>query len=170
MGVVLLKRLMVIYLHVGFTGLGERTANDVIIQGSRLKRGRQIGAYIIMADTPEPSRLYPVLFINEKDELMLFWIAVRAKWWENSVLRYKISSNYLNPGAPNWDWQDIIILKPGESFYNEIKKGFETNYSDPGWSEYALPYEKLIVKAAMDKEKRQKGWMTRIHPYNTIYW
>ena len=25
-------------------------------------------------------------------------------------------------------------------------------------------YEKLIVKAAMDKEKRQKGWMTRIHP------
>jgi len=148
-----------------FYGSGERTANDVIIQGSRLKKGSSNWEPIfIMADTPDLPDCNPVLFINEKDELMLFWIAVRANGWENSVLRYKISSNYLKPGAPNWDWQDIIILKPGESFYNEIKKGFETNYSDPGWSEYALPYEKLIVKAAMDKEKRQKGWMTRIHP------
>ncbi|MBT3180291.1 MAG: exo-alpha-sialidase [Candidatus Marinimicrobia bacterium] len=148
-----------------FYGSGERTANDVVIQGSRLKKGSsEWGSIFVMADTPDLPDCNPVLFINENDELMLFWIAVRANGWENSVLRYKISSDYLKPGAPNWDWQDIIILKPGEEFYNTIKKEFEANYTDPAWSEYALPYEKLIAEAALDMEKRQKGWMTRIHP------
>ena len=32
------------------------------------------------------------------------------------------------------------------------------------WAEYAQPYSKLIIEASKDPEKRQKGWMTRIHP------
>ena len=148
-----------------FYGSGERTANDVLIQGSRLKKGaNQWEPVFIMADTPDIPDCNPVLFINQNNELMLFWIAVRANAWENSILRFKISSDYNGTGAPEWDWQDIIILKPGELFYHTIKKAFEDNYSDPAWAEYALPYEKLITEAAADKEKRQKGWMTRIHP------
>ncbi len=148
-----------------FYGSGERTSNDVLVQGSRLKKGsKKWEPVFIMADTPDLPDCNPVLFINPNDELMLFWIAVRANGWENSILRYKISSDYDKTGAPKWKWQDIIILKPGESFYGSIKKAFEDNYSDPGWAEYALPYEKLITAAAADKEKRQKGWMTRIHP------
>ncbi|MDP7527525.1 MAG: exo-alpha-sialidase, partial [Candidatus Marinimicrobia bacterium] len=148
-----------------FYGSGERTANDVLIQGSRLKKGTNDWEPVfIMADTPDIPDCNPVLFINQNNELMLFRIAVRANAWENSILRYKISFDYNGPGAPEWDWQDIIILKPGESFYHAIKKAFEDNYSDPAWAEYALPYEKLITEAAADKEKRQKGWMTRIHP------
>ncbi|HJM95098.1 MAG TPA: sialidase family protein, partial [Candidatus Marinimicrobia bacterium] len=148
-----------------FYGSGERTSNDVLVQGSRLKKGsKKWEPVFIMADTPGLPDCNPVLFINPNDELMLFWIAVRANGWENSILRYKISSDYDKTGAPKWKWQDIIILKPGESFYGSIKKAFEDNYSDPGWAEYALPYEKLITAAAADKEKRQKGWMTRIHP------
>ena len=148
-----------------FYGSGERTANDVLVQGSRLKKSaKEWDPVFIMADTPDLPDCNPVLFINPNDELMLFWIAVRANGWENSILRYKISSDYDKTGAPKWNWQDIIILKPGESFYRSIKKAFEDNYSNPGWAEYALPYEKLITAAAADKEKRQKGWMTRIHP------
>jgi len=148
-----------------FYGSGERTANDVIIQGSRLKKGsNEWDPIFTMADTPDLPDCNPVLFINQNDELMLFWIAVRANGWENSVLRYKISSDYSSTGAPNWDWQDIIIMKPGEQFYQTIKDGFEANYTDPAWAEYAFPYERLITEAAADKEKRQKGWMTRIHP------
>ena len=148
-----------------FYGSGERTANDVLIQGSRLKKGAKVWEPVFnMADTPDIPDCNPVLFINQNNELMLFWIAVRANAWENSILRYKISSDYNGPGVPEWDWQDIIILKPGEPFYHAIKKAFEDNYSDPAWAEYALPYEKLITEAAADKEKRQKGWMTRIHP------
>ncbi|MBC8395396.1 MAG: exo-alpha-sialidase [Candidatus Marinimicrobia bacterium] len=148
-----------------FYGSGERTANDVLVQGSRLKKGStEWEPVFIMADTPDLPDCNPVLFINQNNELMLFWIAVRANGWENSVLRYKISYDYLSDGAPNWNWQDIIILKPGEAFYQSVKKAFEDNYTDPAWAEYALPYERLITEAAADKEKRQKGWMTRIHP------
>ena len=148
-----------------FYGSGERSANDVLVQGSRLKKGSsKWGPVFVMADTPALPDCNPVLFLNQNDELMLFWIVVRANGWENSVLRYKRSSDYNHLGAPNWDWQDIIILKPGEAFYEAIKKGFENNYTDPVWAEYALPYERLITEAAADQEKRQKGWMTRIHP------
>ena len=111
-----------------FYGSGERTSNDVLVQGSRLKKGsKKWEPVFIMADTPGLPDCNPVLFINPNDELMLFWIAVRANGWENSILRYKISSDYDKTGAPKWKWQDIIILKPGESFYGSIKKAFEDN-------------------------------------------
>ena len=123
-----------------FYGSGERTANDVLIQGSRLRKGTEKwGPIFTMADTPDIPDCNPILFINQNNELMLFWIAVQANAWENSILRYKISSDYNGPGVPEWDWQDIIILKPGEPFYHAIKKAFENKYSDPAWAECALP-------------------------------
>ncbi len=150
-----------------FYGSGERNANDVLVQGARLRKGTNKWSTVFtMADTPEIPDCNPVLFMNANNELMLFWIAVRANGWENSILRYKISNDYEHPGPPTWSWQDIIILKPGEPFYHAIKKAFEENYTDPAWAEYALPYERLITEAAADKEKRQKGWMSRIHPLN----
>jgi len=108
-----------------FYGSGERTANDVLIQGSRLRKGSDNwGPVFTMADTPDLPDCNPVLFINQKNELMLFWVAVVANQWENSILRYKISTRYNRKGAPEWDWQDIIILKPGDSFFDLIKKAF----------------------------------------------
>ena len=85
-----------------FYGSGERTANDVLVQGSRLKKGSsKWGPVFVMADTPALPDCNPVLFLNQNDELMLFWIVVRANGWENSVLRYKRSSDYKHLGAPN---------------------------------------------------------------------
>ena len=49
-------------------------------------------------------------------------------------------------------------------FAEALQSGFDRYVDEPMWAEYALPYAKLIVKAAMEPEKRQKGWMTRIHP------
>ena len=148
-----------------FYGSGERTANDVLIQGSRLKKGTKIWESVFeMADTPGLPDCNPVLWVDKKDKLWLFWIAVRANRWENSMLRYRTSTNYMRKGVPEWGWQDDIILKPGDTFAEAIQSGFDRYVDEPMWAEYALPYAKLIVKAAMEPEKRQKGWMTRIHP------
>ena len=70
----------------------------------------------------------------------------------------------MRKGVPEWGWQDDIILKPGDTFAEAIQSGFDRYIDEPMWAEYALPYSKLIVKAAKEPEKRQKGWMTRIHP------
>ncbi len=148
-----------------FYGSGERTANDVLIQGSRLKKGGEIWESVFeMADTPGLPDCNPVLWVDKKNKLWLFWIAVRANRWENSMLRYRTSTNYMKKGAPQWAWQDDIILKPGDTFADAIQSGFDRYVDEPMWAEYALPYAKLIVEAAKDPEKRQKGWMTRIHP------
>ncbi|GIS70762.1 MAG: hypothetical protein CM1200mP10_03390 [Candidatus Neomarinimicrobiota bacterium] len=104
-----------------FYGSGERTANDVLIQGSRLKKGTKIWESVFeMADTPGLPDCNPVLWVDKKDKLWLFWIAVRANRWENSMLRYRTSTNYMKKGAPAWGWQDDIILKPGGHVFGSI--------------------------------------------------
>jgi len=152
-------------LSCWFHGSGERKANDVRIKGSRLKKGsKQWGDIFDMADTPNLPDCNPVLWIDKNDKLWLFWIAVRANQWENSILRYKTSIDYLDNEIPTWNWQDNIILQPGERFLEAIQLAFKEHIDEPMWAEYALPYSRLIIDAAKDPEKRQKGWMTRIHP------
>jgi predicted neuraminidase len=96
-----------------FQGSGERTAEDVVIKGSRFRR--KTGKWsepFIMADATGFADINPVLFIDNKSRLWLVWYTVLAYQWESSLLKYRISSNYMNEeGAPEWDWQDVIIVK-----------------------------------------------------------
>ncbi|MGB2865619.1 MAG: sialidase family protein [Sedimentisphaerales bacterium] len=149
-----------------FHGSGERTADDVIIQGARLEKGgTKWSPVFLMADTPNFPDCNPVLFVDQKERLWLFWIAVRAHGWEHSILKYRLSTNYQQPGAPEWDWQDIILLKPGDIFAETIEAAFkELITEEPMWAEYAPLYSTMIIEAARDKAKRQTGWMTRTHP------
>ena len=149
-----------------FHGSGERTADDVVIQGARLKKGSDKWSPVfLMADTPEFPDCNPVLFIDQKERLWLFWIVVRANRWEQSILKHRMSMDYQRSGAPKWDWQDIILLKPGDTFAETVKAAFgELNTEEPMWAEYAPLYSTMIIEAAGDKAKRQTGWMTRTHP------
>ena len=153
-------------LSCWFEGSGERTANDVVIMGAKLKNGlSDWSKTFIMADSPGHPDCNPVLFLNKKDELFLFWIVVQANRWEASIIKYRTSNDYLNKGAPKWNWQDIILLKPDNEFAATIEEKFkESGKSGLAWAEYALKYEKMIVEAAKDPKKRETGWMTRIHP------
>ena len=149
-----------------FHGSGERTADDVVIQGARLKKGsNKWSPVFLMADTPGFPDCNPVLFIDQQDRLWMFWIAVRAHGWQHSILKYRLSTDYQQPGAPKWDWQDIILLKPGDIFAETIETAFkELITEEPMWAEYAPLYSTMIIEAAKDKAKRQTGWMTRTHP------
>lgn len=153
-------------LAAWFQGSGERSANDVKINGARLKQGSHDWSSVFeMADTPNLPDCNPVLYLDPNNTLRLFWIAVRANGWQHSLLRTRISTDYNSSGAPNWNWQDLILLQPGEDFAESVDKGFkEINPPEDMWAEYAPPYTKLITKAALDKNKRQEGWMTRNHP------
>jgi predicted neuraminidase len=149
-----------------FHGSGERTADDVVVQGARLTKGsKKWSPVFLMADTPGFPDCNPVLFIDQKERLWMFWIAVRAHGWQHSILKYRLSSDYQQPGAPKWDWQDIILLKPGDIFAETIENVFkELITEEPMWAEYAPLYSTMIIEAAKDKAKRQTGWMTRTHP------
>jgi predicted neuraminidase len=153
-------------LSCWFQGSGERKANDVAIKGARLIKGEEKWSDVfIMADTPGQPDCNPILFLNNENKLFLAWVVVQANRWETSLLKYRTSIDYENAGVPNWNWQDIILLKPSDEFEKEIETKFKSNRGpEMGWSEYAPQYEKMIINAAKDPKKRETGWMTRIHP------
>jgi len=150
-----------------YHGSGERRADDVVIQGARLKKGKgEWSPVFLMADTPGLPDCNPVLFVDRKGRLWLFWIVVQAHRWECCLLKYRRAQDYQGEGAPKWSWQDVIQLKPGEAFPEIIDKKFdELRLGSAMWGEYAPPYRRMVVEAARDPYKRQTGWMTRIHPY-----
>lgn len=156
-------------LAVWFQGSGERTADDVLLMGSRKsKNSNSWSVPFIMADTPGIPDCNPVLFLNAKNELFLVWIAVLGNRWEHSILRVKRSLEYFQSGAPAWHWQDNIFLKPGDEFAEEVTAKFkELPDSDLAWAEYAPAYERMITEASLDSKKRSIGWMTRIKPLIT---
>lgn len=154
------------YLAAWFYGSGERTKDDVKIMGARLRKGqKKWSAPFLLADTPDIPDCNPVLFLNKSGKLFLVWIAVQANRWEQSLLRFRTSTNYNNPGAPVWQWQDNIIIKPGVEFEEEVAKRFKELPDDgKAWAEYAPAYDDMIVEASKDIRKRSWGWMTRIKP------
>ena len=156
-------------LSVWFEGSGERNADDVLLMGARKKAGQPLWSRPFeMADTPGIPDCNPVLFLNQKGELFLVWIAVMANEWENSILRVRRSTQFETDGAPIWNWQDNILLKPGNEFVEEVRLKFkDLPDAHLGWSAYAPEYEKLIVEASKDSKKTSMGWMTRIKPLVT---
>ena len=154
------------FLVAWFQGSGERTADDVRIMGSRLKKGaKNWSEPFLMADTPHIPDCNPVLFLNAQGKLFLVWIAVQANLWEQSILRTRTTTDYNGDGAPNWTWQDNILLKPDDKFASEIEKKFKNlPENHAGWAGYAPRYDGMIMEAAKDPVKRSIGWMTRIKP------
>lgn len=154
------------FLAVWFQGNGERTADDVRIMGARLEKGKKEWSKpFVAADTPGLPDCNPVVFLNNQGKLFLVWIAVQGNQWEGSILRTRTSINYNAPGAPVWEWQDNILIKPGKEFEEEIEKQFKALPElEHGWAGYAPLYDDMILEASKDKVKRSIGWMTRIKP------
>ncbi|NOX67174.1 MAG: exo-alpha-sialidase, partial [Chlorobi bacterium] len=154
------------FLVCWFQGSGERTANDVVVNGARLKKGEtKWSEPFLMADSPGEPDCNPMLFLNNSGKLFLVWIVVRANRWEASILKVRTTTDYDNEGAPNWEWQDVILMKPGAEFEKRVAEQFKKyGRDDLAWAEYALPYEEMLIEAAKDPKKRETGWMTRTHP------
>jgi len=154
------------FLTCWFQGSGERKANDVVVNGARLKEGEtKWSEPFLMADTPGQPDCNPILFLNNSNKLFLVWIVVQANRWENSILKVRTTTDYENEGVPNWEWQDVILMKPGDEFAKRTAEQFkEDGREDLVWAEYAFPYEEMLVEAAKDPKKRETGWMPRTHP------
>ena len=146
-----------------FEGSGERTADDVVIMGARRPPGAdRWGEPFLMASTEGFPDTNPVLFLDDRGVLWLFWAAVLANRWETSMLRYRKSVDYMQSGCPKWAWQDEIILKQRPDFPELVAKKFEAFrglYPDryPDWRDD-------LFKKAGDKYFRRLGWQTRCQP------
>ena len=155
-----------------FQGSGERQSMDVVVMGARLRKGEtEWCTPFPMADTPDFPDCNPVLFIDSKEELWLFWIAVFGERWEDSLLRCRRSKDYQDEGPPSWYWQDLIAFDPGQAFVSAVDNHFDQlekllpDLPMDNFKKFLVERDmKRIRKEARNLSIRQRGWMTRCHP------
>jgi predicted neuraminidase len=98
-----------------YRGSGERKADDVVILGARLPAGaREWSEPFTLADNPGFPDCNTCLFLDATKKLWLFWPIILDNEWGSALTNYRTSSDYLGPGAPAWDWQGVIWLKPDD--------------------------------------------------------
>lgn len=146
-----------------YNGSGERTADNVKIEGARKKKGEKTWSKrFLMADTPGFPDTNPCMVIDAKDRLWLIWQAIIANEWHTALCKYKISSSYDRDGPPKWEFSDTILLKPGPEFAATVTKFVESAENVGGRSS---AYLAGLKKRAEDKYFSRMGWMTRAHPF-----
>jgi len=107
-----------------FQGSGERWADDVRIMGSRLELGDTVWSEpFVLADEPGFPDINPMMFMDTKNRLWLMWYPVIANQWETSLPMYRISEDYNKLGAPKWNWQEVLFVKPGDKTERGIQTG-----------------------------------------------
>jgi predicted neuraminidase len=147
-------------LAAWFQGSGERWADDVAIMGSRLKAGaKQWSEPFVMADVPGFPDINPILFIDPQKRLWLLWYTVLANQWETSLPKYRISENYTTQdGAPEWSWQEVLHVKPGDPAERGIQPGDRFVASI---ERQIKEYAEYVVKSASVSEQVARGIVDR---------
>ena len=156
-----------------FHGSGERTADDVKVEGARLRRGAtEWSARFTMADTPAYPDTNCTMFIDPMGRLWLMWPTILANTWESALMKYRIASSYSGEGAPKWDVNEVMHVTPGPEFETAVNAFVEQ--ATATLDKAALGAERgqraeawlasLRTKAA-DKLTRRIGWFTRAHPF-----
>ena len=156
-----------------FHGSGERTADDVVIRGARLRKGTKTWSEpFLLADTPGYPDTNATMFIDPRQRLWLLWPTILANEWHTALMKYKISSDYVREGPPRWDISEVLHVTPGDEFKATVDRELD-RLMGPSSSialavrqqpERQQRVEKLRRDAA-DKLTRRLGWMTRAHPY-----
>lgn len=156
-----------------FHGSGERTADDVKIEGARKRRGASAWSRrFTMADTPEYPDTNCAMFIDPEGRLWLLWPTILANQWESALMKYRIASDYHRAGPPKWAVNEVLHVSPGPEFEIAVTNFIaqvEANALVAGLSgerrERVAAWLASLRTQAADKLQRRLGWMTRAHPF-----
>jgi predicted neuraminidase len=156
-----------------FHGSGERTADDVKIEGARRRKGSaDWSPRFTMADTPGYPDTNCAMFVDPRGRLWLLWPTILANQWESALMKYRIASEYSADGPPKWDVSEVLHVTPGEEFMRATleyvsDKRAELNASSSLTADLKTRlagYLTELEQQATNKLTRRLGWMTRAHP------
>jgi predicted neuraminidase len=155
-----------------FHGSGERTADDVKIQGARKRKGEdRWSERFVMADTPDYPDTNCAMFIDPQGRLWLLWPTILANLWESALMKYRISTNYLSDGPPIWETSEVLHVTPGTNFVSAVEQWVAKAEKELDSGKIEVSREKAqayladVRRQANDKLTRRLGWMTRAHPF-----
>jgi predicted neuraminidase len=145
-----------------YHGSGERTADDVLIQGARWNHATgNWTAPFLMADTPGFPETNPVLFLDSHRRLFFLWPLIIAHQWETALMKYRISTDYQQPdGPPRWEFQDNIILVPR----NMLARTRDFAGAAAAGTGPTAERAQRLIQHAGDEYFSRMGWFTRTHP------
>lgn len=149
-----------------YRGSGERSADDVAVYAAWKPKGSSEWTEpFVLADTPGFPDCNTALFIDDREQLWLFYPTILANSWESCLTNFKVASKYA-PAAPlEWDREGMILLKPadfGEKARTQLDaeiKLFEPLLTDELRAELNGMREKLG-----DKLSQRLGWQPRCKP------
>jgi predicted neuraminidase len=149
-----------------FHGSGERTADDVLIRGARLRKGSHVWSQpFLMADTPGYPDTNATMFIDPRQRLWLMWPTILANEWHTALMKYRISSDYFRDGPPKWEVSEVMHVTPGDDFKASVDRELDRLTAGRTLEPSEQRYVDKLRKDAGDKLTRRLGWMTRAHPY-----
>ena len=150
-----------------FHGSGERTADDVVVLGSRLRKGAAAWTKpFLMADTPGYPDTNATMFLDPQKRLWLLWPTILANEWHTALMKYRISEDYTGDGPPRWSSSEVLHVTPGDEFSADVAVHADRALaSGAAATPEAVAYLEKRKKDAADKLTRRLGWMTRAHPY-----
>jgi predicted neuraminidase len=150
-------------LAAWYAGSGERTADDVVIEGSRLAKGKTTwGPKFLMADTPGYPDCNPALFAAPDGALWLFWPTILDHRWEGALLKYAYSEHPLGEAAAlKWSASGALHITP-RNFAAAVEQAIAA-LTDAEKGRYRRILEETKVRAA-DLLYQRLGWMPRVHP------
>ncbi len=156
-----------------FHGSGERTADDVKIEGARLRKGsKQWSPRFTMADTPDYPDTNCTMFIDPQRRLWLLWPTILANRWETALMKYRIATDYRRDGPPRWDTSEVLHVTPGKefglvvsNFLDAVEASLRTNTLPEPLGDLGREHVTNLRALAADKLSCRLGWMTRAHPF-----
>ncbi len=158
-----------------FHGSGERTADDVKIEGARLrKHAKAWSSRFVMADTPGYPDTNCALGVDPRGRLWLFYVAVLANQWESSLLKYRIARHYSADGPPQWETSEVLHVTPDPAQFERAATNwlaeFKTRLATMDASTFRDQprLERELEEArhkAGDKLYQRLGWIPRAHPF-----
>ncbi len=149
---------------------GDKAKGDdsLVILGARKRRGEdEWSVPFIMADNQNLPDQNCVLFVDPRSTLWLFWISSLDNSSGSYLLKYRTSNDYSGPGAPHWDWQDVIHCRPVNLEQRVAESAMlvrETFAEELKTDERMRTRLEELTAASRKKLSRRLGWISRTHP------
>lgn len=149
-----------------YTGDADKR-DDVRIGSARLPPGAaRWEKPFVMADTFGVADDNPSLLVDREKRLWLVYptlLAVPDRAWGSSLLQYKISTDYNQPGPPRWSKQNILVVHPNGLDEVVARQAAELRRTAKRGNRHREIAQELLNRLS-DPFARRLGWMPRTHP------
>ena len=150
-------------LAAWYSGTGERTADDVVIQAAWLAKGADAWSPRFQtADTPGYPDCNPGLLAAPDGRVWMFWPTILDHRWEGALLKFAVADPSQGPPGPiRWETSNVLHVTPEPGKIEKAVAASIDRLTAEERSKYAKELEPLRQRSA-ELIYQRLGWMPRV--------